>query len=444
MLIRDDFRFDSGYDERLFGDGGKIQPPAASQPADTLVAPSLAEGGYLEDLQAEDVSFYPRELFDLDEDFGQGVIQQHDSLGLKGFTSMVNRRTPMFRANSGVAEHLWNYNRVEGLVLGLSWTAKGRGSGEGPKLRLEGAYATGSEEFRHYSEITLPWEKERWLTALRLSYSDRVVPYGSTRPVLNPVRVLFGGTDQQDYLRRESLRSALLLEHNEGASLEMGFEINTDHSIGGTTHFSFFGELHEHNESITDGIEHAATGGIYWKPERKRQLNASLEGRIAGGALGGDLDYARTDATVSWRRYWLGRHELLAEARYAFTAGSTPVQWAADIGGLTTVRGFSRRSLVGESALALRAEYLFPYDLLGELSIPYVNSLGIQLVPWFDAGRVWDGNSNKWIHSAGFGLQSLLGAFGRASYLRLDFSFPTADGAADDFRIDLRFAPGNL
>jgi hypothetical protein len=57
---------------------------------------------------------------------------------------------------------------------------------------------------------------------------------------------------------------------------------------------------------------------------------------------------------------------------------------------------------------------------------------------------VWEGNSQEWIHSVGFGLQFFLGVFGRASNLRLDFSFPTAADAPDDFRFDVHFAPGGM
>ena len=66
----------------------------------------------------------------------------------------------------------------------------------------------------------------------------------------------------------------------------------------------------------------------------------------------------------------------------------------------------------------------------------------MQLVPWADAGRVWDGDSDAWLHAAGFGLQTFLGAFEKASNLRVDFSFPTASDAPDDFRVDLSFTAG--
>ena len=69
-----------------------------------------------------------------------------------------------------------------------------------------------------------------------------------------------------------------------------------------------------------------------------------------------------------------------------------------------------------------------------------IRDLRLQLVPWADAGRVWEGNRDTWIYSAGAGIQRYLGPFGRGAYLRLDAALPLGPDRPEDLRWYLRFS----
>jgi len=159
---------------------------------------------------------------------------------------------------------------------------------------------------------------------------------------------------------------------------------------------------------------------------------------LAGGSLGGDFRYARTDLTVRARGFILGRQEFEATLKGVTTADAPPFQQLADVGGLSTVRGYDRRTHVGEHSFAARVEYMFPYDIFASTKLPLVKALGVQLIPWGDAARVGDGDSNDWITSAGFGLQRYLWPVEHAANLRLDFAWPV-DNPQDDFTVYLWF-----
>lgn len=441
-VVRDDFRFDQGYDERLFGPLDDPPEPAAVVDDDDVDSEPDQFGELVQRLQSDDLAFYPRRLLEGNPVLRDHAISQHDSLGLAGLEELVDRRLYLLEPHAGLAGSLLDYNRVEGLVVGPSISLRNNRD-DSPRISLQAAYATGSRKVRHSEEITLPLTSGGWRTELELGYTDRVVPYGSNRPVGNGLRMLLGGEDKQDYLRREGGRANFSLRHRSGLSLGAAYEIADVHSVEGTTDFSFSGEMRKFNAPIDEGIESAVVAEIGWRSAGRR-LTVGAEQRFAGGALGGDFEYARSDASLDWRRYLVGRHELSTELHYTLTSGGAPVQQLADVGGLSTVRGYPRRTLVGESSLTARVEYLLPYDILGDLHIPLVSAMGLQLVPWADAGRVWDGNSERWIHSVGFGLQLFLGVFDRASNLRLDFAFPTGENAPDDFRLELHFAPGEF
>ena len=85
---------------------------------------------------------------------------------------------------------------------------------------------------------------------------------------------------------------------------------------------------------------------------------------------------------------------------------------------------------------------MIPYDLMALTRTPLLGATSLQFVPWADAGRVWEGNSENWIHSIGIGAQLYLGPFENASYLRLDFAFPTRESRRGDVEVFLHFTSG--
>jgi hemolysin activation/secretion protein len=217
---------------------------------------------------------------------------------------------------------------------------------------------------------------------------------------------------------------------------DLGYEGSRERSAGQDADFSFWGDLDQPNPTVDEGDEHAMVakfelGGRRW-------LNARLTQRLAGGSLGGDFRYARTDLMLHARGFILGRQEFETTLQGVTTADAPPFQQLADIGGLSTVRGYERRTHVGEHSFAARVEYMFPYDVFASTKIPLVKDLGVQLIPWGDAARVGDGDSNDWITSAGFGLQRYLWPLSNAANVRLDFAWPQ-NNPNDDFTVYLWF-----
>ncbi len=436
-VMRDDFRFDQGYDPRLFGE-------ADSDIVPTAAAGSLTSGGevrsnaMLEQLQGEDLSYFNEELLEVNTVFRDAVVSELDSIGLKDFMEAANRRASRFNTSFGFATHLTRYNRIERLSAGASVSIEPRGEG-GVKLSTELAYAFGSERFPYWAELDIPVGRRRWNTRLRGDYSERVVPYGSNRPTLNSVRTFVGGADEQDYLRRDGGTIGLFYEPESGWDVSIAYERSTESSVPAQNTFSLTGDINEPNVPIEDGNDHAVDLHLGYGSPLSGRLNASVRQRLSGGALGGSFDYARTDLSLEYRRYVIGRNELYTKFAVVTTGGTPPIQRVADIGGLSTVRGYDRRTRLGETSFAGRLEYLLGYNLLARTRIPLLRSTKLQFVPWFDAGRVWDGDHNTWAYSIGLGIQRYIGPFGNASNIRLDLAWPLGTNRPVTFRAYIGF-----
>jgi hypothetical protein len=435
-LIRNDFRFDEGYDPHLFGDfkGPAVEGTCGSTPA--IKTDSTQAHGLLGVLQTNDSEFFPRDLQTIDAEFTSDIIEQHDSLGFDQLMEVMKRSTGRLNFNLGASSELIDYNRVEGLVpaarIGLETI--------GLDLGFAGGYATASKQFRYIAYVSKPLEFGDWSVELLGNYEDRVVPYGSNLPMLNNVRALMSGADERDYLRREGGSGGVSFEHTSGINLKVSYEAGRETSISTRSDFAFIGNMDQINPPVDEGTDRAVVAELGL--DLTGRLRAQLRQRIAGGELGGDFRYNRTDITLDWRRFVIGRHELVARVAGIVTGDCPPVQLLADAGGLSTVRGYERRTRLGRHSLAMRIEHMVPYDLMAATRLPLLRVAHLQLVPWADAGRVWDGNSDNWIHSVGIGVQLYLGAFEDASNLRLDFAFPTRENRRGDVEVFLHFTSG--
>jgi len=415
----------------------------ASARAQAATAPpdSLRRGAFLEQLQQEDFEFFADEILAVDAAYGDSLVTRLEELGLEGFQQLEERRSRRFDIDYGPGTRLTTFNRVEGFVAAGALDVHPLGP-RGFSVTTEAGYAFSSEEPRHYSQLELPSDGDRQSSALRLHYADRVQPFGSNRIFGNGIRSLLGAADEQDYLRRRGGGGELSWQRGRG-SLSLGYEAQRETSVGVSTDIALFGELAQSNPPIDEGIDRAVVAGLSWGQRSLEQLRASLQYRVSGGGLGGEFAYNRADATLEARRY-VRRFELSSQLHYVRTGGEPPIQQLADVGGLSTVRGFPRRSRVGASSLAGRFEILVPYDVLGRLRVPLLGRTRLQFVPFADAARVYDGDSDQWIHSAGLGVQRFLGAMGRASYLRLDISVPVGPERPADVHFTVSFAPGLL
>ena len=440
-----------------------VLAPAVSAFAGEAPADTLRPESYLEELQRRDHSFYPEDLLEVNRSVADSGLAVLDSLGFPAYRKEVLRKRTRTGLHAGPADRLLTYNRVEGLVAGVKLTV-GIPLGYGVELHGQGAYAVASKRFRHRETLRVRLSPFQEDTRLELGFADHVVPYGSNRPAGNALRALVGAADEQDYLRRREGWVGLTWAENRRGTARLRYETARETSVSTHTDFSLFGNhrLLGENVPVDEGWDRALAAEVTAGSWDQGRQAIRLRHRVAGGALGGSFSYSRFEAEVRVRRYLPGNPEVVLEAGYVRVGGSPPRQEMADLGGLSTVRGFDRRSpagttspsdscrtglpddrtRVGKASFHARLELLLPFDLLRRTGLPVLRSARVQFVPWADAGRVWRGNSDRWLTAAGLGLQRYLGPFGRGAYLRFDIAVPLGPDRPDDLRFYLRFARG--
>jgi hypothetical protein len=436
-MLWDDFQFDPGYDPHLFGKRDDKAADLGSGPiaasADTTMlapAPKL-----LAVLQQEDDAAFTPDVRITNLAFIDSTSARYDSLGVQGLTE---GGPPLYGDswNFGFGPGLskWDYNRVEGLVLGGEFYF-GQAD-QSTRITAFGGYATASEKFRYTATFrqTLPATGKK--ATLVASFGDRVDPFGSNRPPLNQMRAFVGGADEQDYVHRVGGAARVVVTPVNGLSFNVGYAAARDRSAATDADFSLFGDMDKPNPPVDEGDEQALVAGA--QLDQPSWLSVRLAQRVAGGSLGGDFRYSRTDLTIRAHGFVLGRQELDVTLAGVTTGDDPPLQRLADVGGLSTVRGYDRRTHVGNHSFAARLEYLVPYDLLAYTHIPLLDDTKVQFVPWGDAARVGEGDSQDWIRSAGIGLQRYLWPIEEAANLRLDFAFPF-DNDAEDMVVYLWF-----
>jgi len=409
---------------------------AESTPSDSSAA-SLRER-----LQARERSFYPDELLQGNRAFRDTSVARFDSLGLTAWSKEIDRKRRSVRLSFDPAFRLWTYQRVEGLVAagGASLATTGERRFE---LLGQAGYATGTEKVRYFGSADFSFDAGETSHSLRVEYADRVMPFGSNRPTFNALFAITAALDEQDYLRRRGGRASWWSSLGPHVGLGVEYDAARETSMPRTTEFALFGTMDEPNPMVDEGIDRGivARGRVRLL---RRRLELLVAHRVAGGGLGGDFTYNRTQASLDWRFYAWRRHEVSTRFVGVRNGGTTPFQQLGDVGGLTSVRGYERRTRVGEHSLAGRVEWLIPYDVFRATDIPGVRRLHLQFVPWGDAGRVWNGTSDEWIHSAGLGIQRFLGTMGPVSNLRFDFAFPMGPDRPDDFRFYVQFTATDL
>ena len=410
--------------------------PGMARAQSAAPADSAGEGLH-ERLQRQDRERYDPELFEPDRAFRDSVLSELDSLGLQAVRKR-QRFNLDFTFNQ--APQLWNYNRVEGLVLGAGVGLRSRGQAT-PWVQFQGGYAFGSEEFRHYEALRIPLGPGNWGLEAQAHFGERALPYGSNRPLWNSVRAFVGGEDARDYLQSRGGAAMLHWRKWRAFQLGVGYAAAEEKSGAATTEFALFGKMAPVNDAIREGTERAIVTKLRLGSLSRHGARLDGEHRVSGGGLGGDFTYNRTDLQLGLRRYFW-RQEFSLLAQYVRTGGDAPVQRLADVGGLSTVRGFKKRAQVGESSLAARLEYLVPYDFFRGTRVPLLRRMHLQAVPWGDAARTWEGPSSTWIYAAGVGLQHFLGAFEGPTYLRFDVAFPLGPERPRDVRLEIHFFRG--
>jgi len=323
---------------------------------------------------------------------------------------------------------LTTYQRIDGAVIGAAFVLPAPDGIPSP-LEAHVARATASRHWQYLARAQKTLHFGRWRVGARAEYRKQTRAFGSNQPRANAVRALAFGQDERDYLGYAGTRAELTLGRG-AATLRLGGAANEQWGVRTRASFSAGGDLSAYNAPIDAGIEHAATAALSIK-NRNARRRITVSGRLAGGALGGDFTYTRARVDGFTVLHLWGPNRMWVSGTFVNTGGSPPRQMLADAGGLSTVRGFGRRTGLGMRSASLRAEYPIPWDVFHASHIPLLRATRIQLIPWADWAQTWEGPRNRSLASTGLGIAPFTGILGsHAGVFRVDLVYPLHGVAA--------------
>jgi hemolysin activation/secretion protein len=172
--------------------------------------------------------------------------------------------------------------------------------------------------------------------------------------------------------------------------------------------------------------------GLTWnKADRFGRTYNRLQSTMGIGVLGANSRFWKLENYFN-RMIVLPKNNLLLLRAYGqFTPDSLPSAEQFQIGGFSSVRGYTEGLLIGDRGINLGAEWRFPIPGLKKIN-PWLGNR-IQGAVFYDYGRVWQDSSNRMyvanksnkaentmLHSVGFGFRTQLTRFAQGF---LDFGF---------------------
>jgi hypothetical protein len=263
------------------------------------------------------------------------------------------------------------FQRVDGVVLGLEETLKGKGA-EAPRLDLAQIYAFNRGRWLYEAAIDVPLPVPSSpragarifrLTRLFSGFDDRIITDAE-----NTLGALLFKVDYRDYYEEAGFELHLeqpLWRYN---AIEIGYvqsrhEVVTNSTRTSLTHWD--GEFRP-NPAAAEGDLRALRLAASRDTRRGREghpgtahwYRVALE--RAGGGLGGDFDYSQLTADLRQYVKLSPGQSLSARILYGDNfAGRLPAQKLFSLGGIGTLRGHDFKSSTGDHCLLGNLEYRF-------------------------------------------------------------------------------------
>ncbi len=262
-----------------------------------------------------------------------------------------------------------DFQRVDGLVIGLEQEFRGRGE-TGARIHLAEAYAI---------------HRERWL--YEAGFERALLPHGflvlggqlfrQTRPFdglderiigdgENALAALMVKEDYRDYYEEEGGEVFFRQPLGPGNNMQVGYIRSTHDALTNHTRSSLtrWGEDFRPNPAAEAGDFHAFRVGFERDSRQSKRSSGSTQWyRIdweRAGAGAGDFDYSRILADLRHYLKLSPGQTLAARLLYGSNlAGRLPVQKEFALGGISTLRGHDYKQFTGDQALLTNLEYRF-------------------------------------------------------------------------------------
>jgi hypothetical protein len=258
------------------------------------------------------------------------------------------------------------FNRVEGLFTGVNATVHFRDVFPGLSAGVFGGWAWAEHTARGGARSSLA--RGPWIAGLRIerelaSTNDFALPLEEDG---GGIGALLGGIDDYDYVDRKTLRFSFTRSLGGFESALMTVQLGAGHDRGAVARVErglFGGSIFRPNRGVTEGSYALGAAELEIHPNVTGDfVQPGVGGRLRYEAGVGDLDWQRTEVSVSARRYF-GPFQLAMHADGGIVFGSNPPpQQLFELGGGEVLPGYRYKEFAGDRAALFRTylSYRFP------------------------------------------------------------------------------------
>lgn len=287
-----------------------------------------------------------------------------------------------------------NYNRVDGLFLGLG--------------QDKDYFWSAADDFSPYGFVGYAFKLHRWRYQLGLdkwfgnenrfelgveghSLTDSK-DYWIIGPKENSAYSILAREDFMDYFSRDGASFHVAQYYQMNSRITLSYDVDKYSSLSQHTNWSIFGgdKSFRPNPAITDGwmrsivvdIEHRSYGG----GDRRRQgwmTDLHDETTVSGG-----FDFRMLSADVVRYQPLFSGLQLNMRLRAGTSSGVLPLQRLYQIGGFNTLNAYQYKEFSGNRLLLFNFEFLFSPDLFRRSDFFPFNTF--TLILFGDAGQLKD------------------------------------------------------
>ena len=297
---------------------------------------------------------------------------------------------------------LFDYNRVDGLYLGLKLDRNHKMYAQKPfQIYGEAGYAFSEKAFRYQLGVDKVWGR-----AYRFTLGGELHDLTNSQDQLivgdleNALNALILKNDYRDYFRTQGFSFQASQELNESLKLSASYRIDDYSNLENNVRWAVFFPKQDFrmNPQINEGHMASYTGAIELntvstisagKKNLKRVgWNVKAEGERSKKNLNSDFDFTRYTFSVA-RFQPISRWENIdARIMYGAGTGDLPLQKIFAIGGISTLRGHSYKAFTGNQVALANVEYRVSSGILKEDKVFFVHPFSFIL--FMDSGYAWN------------------------------------------------------
>jgi len=305
--------------------------------------------------------------------------------------------------NPGHKALILNYNRVEGLFLGMAFPKKITGKYNYFNLHGFAGYGFQLKKWRYELAV------DRWLFSqkdFRFEIGGRIYDLTDTHddwlitPLENSLAAFFLHDDYQNYFRRRGYElhaSQNLTIYFKGL---LAYRSDKYNSLQKNTDWALFGgkKKFAENPGIDEGDMRSLYGELYL--DTRDNIELPRRGWFARLGMETSNSKLRSDYSFNQYEFEIRRYQPITRfdrldirLKAATSEGSVPLQKQYQLGGISTLRGFAYKALHGgegyyggDRMLLANIDYNLNPKIIGTNFLFFDN---LRYILFFDVGNVW-------------------------------------------------------